>query len=159
MLNGSSVFIIIYITNNDEIKRFKMSVSYKTKVTARSTYGDRFFEFVVSGKKNSLEEIMKALGEERKRVGYTGEVLTDIMYTNFVLIYTSSPLNVSPVNIPANSYSFGKIVHYESDIGFIEDNETYSTHTFDICLRGEGRNREEAWNDAVNAFCLDPGWP
>ena len=136
-----------------------MSVSYKTKVSARSTYGDRFFEFSVSGKKESLEEIMRALAAERKHAGYTGEMLTDIMYTNFVLIYTSSLLNVSPVNIPANSYSFGKIVHYESDVGCVDDNETYSTHTFDICLRGEGRNREEAWNDAVNAFSLDPGCP
>jgi hypothetical protein len=159
VLNRLNVFIIIYITNNDEIKRFKMSVSYKTKVTARSTYGDRFFEFSVSGKKESLEDIMRALAAERKRAGYTGEMLTDIMYTNFALIYACSPCNVTPINIPASSYTFGEIKHYDANDASVNDNENLETYTFEICLRGEGRNRQEAWEDAVTAFCLDPGWP
>ena len=133
-----------------------MNNNQKTKVTARSTYGDRFFEFVVSGKKESLEEIMIALAAERKHAGYTGEMLTDIMYTNFVLIYSSSPLNVTPINIPANSYTFDSVKHYESSENSLDGFETY---TFDICLRGEGLNEQEAWKDAVNAFCLDPGCP
>ena len=133
-----------------------MNSSQKTKVIARSTYGNRFFEFVVSGKKESLEDIMRALAAERKHAGYTGEMLTDIMYTNFVLIYSCSPCNVSPVNIPASSYTFDEIKHYDaSDNG----NEDFETYTFNICLRGEGPNEEEAWKNAVTAFCLDPGCP
>ncbi len=133
-----------------------MSNSQKTKVTARESYGDRFFEFVVTGKKESLEEIMRALAAERKRDGYTGEMLTDIMYTNFVLIYSSSPLNVTPINIPANSFSFGRIKTHETS----EDEDAeLTTYTFDVCLRGEGKSEQEAWEDAVNAFSLDPGCP
>ena len=133
-----------------------MSNIQKTKVSARSRYGERFFEFIVSGKKESLEEIMNALSAERKREGYTGEMLTDIMYTNFVLIYTASPLNVSPINIPGNSFSFDRIKHYEVDEASSDGLEIY---TFDVCLRGEGENEQEAWEDAVNEFSLDPGFP
>jgi hypothetical protein len=133
-----------------------MANNKKTKVTARSTYGDRFFEFVVTGEKNTLEGIMLALSAERKRAGYTGEMLTDVMFTNFVLIYSSSLLNVTPINLPANSFSFGKIKTYESRED--EDSEL-TTYTFDVCLRGEGESEQEAWEDAVNAFSLDPGCP
>lgn len=133
-----------------------MSNSKKTKVTARSTYDASIFEFVVSGEKNTLEGIMLALADERKRDGYTGEMLTDVMYTNFVLIYSSSPLNVTPINLPANSFSFGKIKTYETS----EDKDSnLTTYTFDVCLRGEGESEQEAWEDAVNAFSLDPGCP
>tara|TARA_Y100000034_G_scaffold135565_1_gene208034 strand:- start:759 stop:1166 length:408 start_codon:yes stop_codon:yes gene_type:complete len=135
-----------------------MNSNQKTKVIARSTYGDRFFEFVVAGKKESLEDIMRALAAERKHAGYTGEMLTDLMYTNFVLIYSCSPCNVTPVNIPASSYTFDKIKHYEvSDDD--DDSAGLAVYTFDICLRGEGANEQEAWENAVTAFCLDPGCP
>lgn len=33
------------------------------------------------------------------------------------------------------------------------------TFEFTVTLQGTGENQEEAWQDAVDAFCADPGVP
>ena len=58
--------------------------------------------------------------------------------------------------MPSSSYTFGEIKHYDASDN---DNENLETYTVSICLRGEGANEEEAWENAVTAFCLDPGCP
>ena len=79
-----------------------------TKITAKSTLLKfKHFEFIADGLCNNMEEFIVGLSIARKQRGYTGEFLTDVLYTNFILIYAESPLSVMPVNVPANSFVLG----------------------------------------------------
>ena len=87
-----------------------------SKVIARSHNNySQFFEFIVSGEILNLEDFVLQLSKQRKKEGYTGEFLSDLQFTNFVLIYSSSPLNVTPTTVPANRFNFEKIIVHKVD--------------------------------------------
>ena len=88
-------------------------VLYRTKLVARSHLYNQHFEFIAEGVYKDLESFVLGLSSFRRKSGFTGDFLSDIMYTNFVLIYSASPLNVSSINVPANSFKFDSFEYTE----------------------------------------------